>query len=428
MMRIDLGNRLQPTADPGLRPALPSQDLAEKLSGLVVGQRLLAEVEALLPNGTYRAMVNQRAVTLALPFAAKSGDVIELEVAESDGKLTLAVVRAGARSDAAGAEAAATQLSRTGQLIASLLTDARDARAGSAALPLNGNRPIAAQPPASGRELQPLLQQAIVASGMFYESHQAEWVEGRFGKAQLLQEPQGKLPPQVSSGGQSGPTAASRADVSGPTIVSTPAQLASRESTVSPPLPSPPEGRGPLSANPGDGALPARLPPDAAPVVPASGSRQDAPTTPSTAHTPAADPVAPQAQALVQQQLEAFATQNFVWQGQVWPGQQMEWQIEDPGQHRRQADDAGDESWQTRLRLTLPALGEIEARLQIHGQQLVLTLTADGAGTRALLHDGGATLRTQLAEVGLDLTSFAIAQRVSTPHEVVTNDSDQNER
>jgi hypothetical protein len=28
---------------------------------------------------------------------------------------------------------------------------------------------------------------------MFYESHQAEWVEGRYSKAQLLQEPQGKL-------------------------------------------------------------------------------------------------------------------------------------------------------------------------------------------------------------------------------------------
>ncbi|MBV5350506.1 hypothetical protein JZU71_05155, partial [bacterium] len=35
--------------------------------------------------------------------------------------------------------------------------------------------------------------QAITQSGMFYESHQAEWIEGRYQKADLLQEPQGKL-------------------------------------------------------------------------------------------------------------------------------------------------------------------------------------------------------------------------------------------
>ena len=34
-----------------------------------------------------------------------------------------------------------------------------------------------------------------------------------------------------------------------------------------------------------------------------------------------------QALAVVQQQLEAFATQNFAWQGQVWPGQQMDWEF-----------------------------------------------------------------------------------------------------
>ena len=43
----------------------------------------------------------------------------------------------------------------------------------------------------------PLLKQAITTSGMFYESHQAEWVEGRYSKEQLLQEPQGKLASQT---------------------------------------------------------------------------------------------------------------------------------------------------------------------------------------------------------------------------------------
>jgi hypothetical protein len=195
MIRADVTNRLQPAADPALRPALPTQEITDKLSGLVAGQRLLAEIESLMPNGTYRALINQRVVTLALPFAAKSGDAIELEVAETDGKLTLAVVATPPpTATRAGDEAAATSLSRTGQLISNLLAGARDLKGGTMALPLNSNQPLAAGPPTSGRDLLPLLEQAITQSGMFYESHQADWIEGRYSKAQLLQEPQGKLP------------------------------------------------------------------------------------------------------------------------------------------------------------------------------------------------------------------------------------------
>jgi hypothetical protein len=189
---------LQPAADIALRPAPPAQEITDKLSGLVAGQRLLAEIQSLMPNGSYRALINQRNVTLALPFAAKSGDTIELEVTESDGKLTLAVVAtAGSESGRDEGGSAATSLSRTGQLISNLLGGPRDGKGGPVALPLNGNQPIATSPPTDAQELLPLLKQAITTSGMFYESHQAEWVEGRYSKEQLLQEPQGKLAPQT---------------------------------------------------------------------------------------------------------------------------------------------------------------------------------------------------------------------------------------
>jgi hypothetical protein len=208
MIVPEISTRVQPSADLALRPTPPAQEITDKLPGLAAGQRLLAEVQALLPNGTYRALINQRSVTLALPFAAKSGDAIELEVSESNGKLTLAVVaRGAAEGGRAGNESTATQLSRTGQLIGTLLAGARDGKGGAAvALPLNGKQAIAASPPNSGTDLLPLLKQAIVQSGMFYEAHQAEWVEGRYSKAQLLQEPQGKLPPTTTPA-QQGATA-----------------------------------------------------------------------------------------------------------------------------------------------------------------------------------------------------------------------------
>ncbi|MBN8512973.1 MULTISPECIES: flagellar hook-length control protein FliK [unclassified Candidatus Accumulibacter] len=358
--------RVQPSADLALRPTLPAQEITDKLPGLAAGQRLLAEVQALLPNGTYRALINQRSVTLALPFAAKSGDAIELEVSESNGKLTLAVIaRGGGEAGKGGNESTATQLSRTGQLIGTLLAGARDGKAGaSAALPLNGNQAIAAGPPNSGPDLLPLLKQAIVQSGMFYEAHQAEWVEGRYSKAQLLQEPQGRLPPATTPA-QPGATAQQG-------LATGAGEAANRSATA--------------------------------------GSQAGAAAQASPA-APAAQAVAPQLQAIVQQQLEAFATQNFSWQGQVWPGQQLRWEI-DNGHDGRQGDGGGEESgekWQTRLRLSLPRLGDVDARLHIQGQQITLSVIAGNAETRQLLSSETLSLRTQLDKAGLELASLGVA-------------------
>jgi len=369
MIRADVANRLQPAADIALRPAPPAQEITDKLSGLVAGQRLLAEIQSLMPNGSYRALINQRNVTLALPFAAKSGDTIELEVTESDGKLTLAVVAtAGSENGRDEGGSAATSLSRTGQLISNLLGGPRDGKGGPVALPLNGNQPIATSPPTDAQELLPLLKQAITTSGMFYESHQAEWVEGRYSKEQLLQEPQGKLAPQ------------------------TPLPQLQQPSTI------------------GDTIVISGSPADTAPVVAKTPEANIGAAQPSQT-------VAAQAQSLVQQQLEAFATQNFSWQGQVWPGQQMQWEIETDNERQQSNGDDDSQKWQTRLRLTLPRLGEVEARLHVQGQQLTLAMHATSAETRALLRGGTATLRSQLEQAGLNLASLGVA----SPPEIQTD-------
>ena len=362
MLRTDLANRLQPATDLALRPTPQLQEITDQLSGLVVGQRLLAEIQSLLPNGSYRAMINQRSITLALPFSAQTGDAIELEVAETDGKLTLAVMaKAGPGQDG---DSSSTSLSRTGQLIGNLLLGStHDSRTGPQALPLNNNQPIAASPPSNGRELLPLLEQAIRRSGMFYEAHQAQWVEGRFDKAQLLQEPQGRLAPQVSP------------EPPRPAAASEPAQTAS----------TPAAGSGPL-------------PP----------SRSSENTVPNNQVAQISQPVAPQVQSVVQQQLEAFATQLFSWQGQLWPGQDMRWEIEKPTQQDASASEEEQEKWRTRLLLTLPRLGEIEARLAIQGKDLALTISAADSKTRALLRDGADTLNKLLEQAGLRLDSLGI--------------------
>ena len=155
MIPSDVASRLQVSADAASRPVAQTQEIADKLSGLVAGQKVMAEIQAMLPNGTYRAMINQRSITLALPFSAKSGDSLELQVTENDGKLALAVLsRPDGSTGKSGTESVSATLSRTGQLISNLFAGTSRAQGRDApAVPLNGNQPIASTPPSSAQEI-----------------------------------------------------------------------------------------------------------------------------------------------------------------------------------------------------------------------------------------------------------------------------------
>jgi flagellar hook-length control protein FliK len=388
MIPSDVASRMQVSADTALRQVAPAQEISDKLSGLVAGQKVMAEIQSLLPNGTYRALINQRNVTLALPFSAKSGDALELQVTESDGKLALAVVsrQDGGEANQPAAASTTATLSRTGQLISTLISAASEAEGGPAALPLNANQPISAAP-AQAQDLAPLLKQAITQSGMFYESHQAEWVEGRLPTSALLQEPQGKL---------SSPSAFSNAsaDEQNAALALKAPATTTEQTAKAAPAPAGGERATEVAASP-------RAAADAL-----QSNSVDA-TKAGTAHLPE-QAVAPQTQGVVAQQLEALATQNFSWQGQIWPGQEMRWEIEEDASHRRQDGDETAENWSTRLRLILPKLGEIDAQIRLQGNQISLAMHADNADTRALLRTASAALRGQLDDAGLTLAAIGV--------------------
>ena len=368
MIPADVASRLQVSADAAQRPVAPAQEIADKLPGLVAGQKVMAQIQSLLPNGTYRAMINQRSITLALPFSARSGDALELQVTEANGKLALAVL-ARPGSDAAQTPGTATTLSRTGQLINNLFTGGRQAQGANGnapAAPLNGNQPISAGP-TSAQDLLPLLKQAITQSGMFYESHQAEWVEGRFAKSALLQEPQGKL---------SSPAAFA---------TSTSAEAAARPATAA-----------------ADVAALARAIADGGPATTTDAAKA------STTQQAGQQLIAPQTQALVQQQLEALATQNFSWQGQVWPGQEMRWEIDEDGARYGAVEEEGAARWSTSLHLELPNLGEVDAKIRLQGQEITISMSAGDEQTRATLREASFALRGQLSEAGLTLAALGI--------------------
>lgn len=380
MIPSDVASRLQVSADANLRPVAPTQEISDKLSGLVAGQKVMAEIQALLPNGTYRAMINQRNITLALPFAAKSGDSLELLVTESDGKIALAVAsRPAGENEAKSGVATSATLSRTGQLISDLFSEARNSKSETQALALNGNQPLAKAPPTSAQDLLPLLKQAITQSGMFYESHQAEWIEGRLPKTALLQEPQGKLSAPAAFAAASSEEQANMA----------------RSSTAT----------GPAEKTSANALNRSADPQPAQNTIAADGNK---PAVAQAAAQQSGPVIAQQLQPLVQQQLEALSTQNFSWQGQVWPGQEMRWEIdEDAGRQAKNGEETAPQ-WSTRLRMTLPNLGEIDAQIRLQDNRVTLTVSTGSDDTRTLMRSAGLALRSQLDAAGITLASMGL--------------------
>ena len=111
----------------------------------------------------------------------------------------------------------------------------------------------------------------------------------------------------------------------------------------------------------------------------------------------------------MQQQLDALATQNFSWQGQIWPGQEMRWEIEEDAARRDTGEDETAAKWATRLHLTLPNLGQVDAQIRLQGNEITLSMTAGSEETRALMRASGVALRSQLDQAGLTLASMGVA-------------------
>lgn len=361
-LRLQLPDQAKIVAEqPQNQPLAATQRIVDVLRDLQPGQRIMAEVQAMLPNGTYRAVVAQREIALALPFSAKAGDMLELEAVESDGQVTLAVVANQGKSAGNGGvpnESVTTALSQTGRMIGQLLGSI-DEHGKRTAAPLNGNQPLVENFPKHAPDLAPVLRDALTKSGVFYEAHQAKWVAGQLPTDALKQEPQGKIPSsfvaadetKASSSG-SARNQAESSDINSPLKLSAPLQR-SEAST---------------SAN----TIPHELTP------------------------------------IVQQQLDALATQNYAWQGQIWPKQTMWWEISDS--QKRTANGTEDEArWRSRIKLNLPNLGEIDAIINLQiDSGITLNVTASSPTGEALLTDQLVTLQGQLEAIGLQLKQAQI--------------------
>lgn len=309
------------------------------------GDRVRASIVNLQPDGTYRAQIAGRSLSVSLPAPAKPGEEVDLVVTGRTAEPGKSGEQATITARIAGPAASTVpspQLSRAGQLIGALLTGT-DAKP----IPLAPGASLMPAAGANAEQIAPALREAVARSGVFYESHQAQWVDGRATLDALRQEPQAKLPP-------------------GTTLA-----LPAREAM-------------PSNAN---AQAPAVLPDDGKQRVPSDEPGQGHDVT-----------------AILHKQLDTLATQQLSWQVQLWPGQRLDWEIDAPFEREARSADGETPEWRTRLRLILPRLGDVSAEMAISGNNVSLRLQADGADHAAQLMLARPALASALEAAGLQLS------------------------
>ncbi|AUN95527.1 flagellar hook-length control protein FliK [Pseudazoarcus pumilus] len=372
MIPTDLAARLRLLAEasffdsePPVQGTARVREIQARLPQLLPGQQFTAQITRALPDNTFQALVAGREYTLALNHPAKAGDALELVVTRNTANAVFARVvgeGSGTQNPAnVGAQVASRpQLSPTGRLISFLLTGQPTPQPTA----LAAGRPLLSAPPAhGGADLAPLLRQALSQSGLFYEAHQAKWLAGRTGTDALRAEPQGQQPALARNETASAPrvapsTATSFIGRGGEALAERAADAAQAAA----------QSRGPVVAE--------RLMP------------------------------------VVHQQLDAMATQQYLLHGQAWPGQRFEWELEDPWREggEEHASD-GQDGWDSTLRLTMPRLGSLEARLHLTAAGVAIRLVSDDAATAAALEAAHDRLDAALSAADVPLTGFVAEVR-----------------
>lgn len=174
------------------------------------------------------------------------------------------------------------------------------------------------------------LEANISKSGLFYESHVAEWTQGARPLSDILAEPQSKALPTVTVAGDQNATAL----------------INNKELTN-----------------------------------------------------------------LIHQQLNTLEQQAVRWQGELFPGQKLDWEISrKKSSDRSKITTTEEPTWQSSVRFDLPHLGQVSAVLHLQSDQVRMVLHTDNPETVATLKTGVTELASALQLSGSTLQSLTVKQ------------------
>lgn len=380
--RADIAMTVQPVAAVDAPTAIVSvadakQEAFSRLAQIANGQQLQAKVLSTYNDGSYLVRIANTAARMVLPTSTRTGDTLQLTMVGKDPRPTFLLTESfrgeddestevslstagramekdmkslkatqqgltnvGARDnqldegDAKNAapnqlapESTKTSLSSAGKLVDALLHASEESDLPSAIKP---SRPLVANPTNNTPQLANALRDSVALSGAFYESHLAEWADGKRPVTELLKEPQAQLAQQTQSGVTS--------------LLNT------------------------------------------------------------------SEPANTQMGQLINLQLNALEQQRIVWHGEVWPGQQMEWEInrDSPDQQQNTQEDEQAPSWHSVVRFNFEHLGTVSASIRLIGEQIHMQVRTDNDVTAAALRANGRMLSESMEAAGSSLDSLIV--------------------
>lgn len=177
-------------------PVTAILDSQSSFAEFVQGQKYQALIEGRLFNGNSRVLVADKHLQMHLPENFQPGNKLELVFISQEPELKFLILNEAPLDN----EKNNTSISNIGRFLGVLMQGTLKQESVSITTQntassqiLNSPTPILTGSSINRTESPGLLQKAIVQSGLFYESHQAQWINGETTLKNLRQEPQGKI-------------------------------------------------------------------------------------------------------------------------------------------------------------------------------------------------------------------------------------------
>lgn len=360
--RADLNSPRPRTTVEATAPVAPAgdikQDVYRRLTQIAIGKELQAVVDSMLDDGTFLVKVADTTARMALPPGTRAGDMLPMVFIAKEPRPTFLLTQQGGSAPATLSDAA--------RLIGQAL-HAAGQQGKSAAL--EAQQPLLPTPPTNTQQVADALQNGLNHSGLFYESHLHEWVQGSRSLEDLAREPQAQQ-------------AGNKGSPAGPQPGSDVARLADQVRDAG--------GTEKLAGMLRD-ALPTSTNPRATDADVLARADMMAPA------------IDPEAARMIGLQLNALETQQVRWHGELWPGQKMEWEVSEDAPERSPGE-VQEPVWNSKVRFELPHLGTVAASIRLVGNSVQVQVEAadDTAADSLRRHGDGLAARIEASGASLE--------------------------
>ncbi|WP_050462247.1 flagellar hook-length control protein FliK [Herbaspirillum autotrophicum] len=379
--RVDVANIVQPVAaieapTATLAVADAKQEAFSRLAQIAIGQQMQGKVLSLFNDGTYLVRIANTAARMVLPTSTRTGDSMLLTLVSKDPRPTF------------------------------LMGESQPAEEGDTVTLSPGGRQME-------KDLQSLRTAQRDMTGTIGKNDALEVVDGKSGQAPA-NNPQASSTTSLSAAGKLIDTllqASQHGNVSNAIAGKTPL------------IPSPAVSTTQLAGALHDGVtlsgvfyeshvaawsegkrpVAELLKEPQAQLGPKTGATSDLLTSNDPAHT--------QLGQIINLQLNALEQHRVTWQGEVWPGQHMEWDISQ--EHRQENGAQEDETaptWHSVVRFNFEHLGAVSASIRLVGQQIHMQVSTSNDNAAAALRANGNLLTEAMSAAGTSLDSLIVKQ------------------